>query len=137
MKTWTLSTCLARTATDLQKAIRMEAADNDGFARCCTCGHYHQWQTMDAGHYVGGRSATVVLEESGIHPQCKECNLYKHGNQEAYQRWMLTHYGQAEIDRLLALRSTLRQWTREELLELRIAYKDRIAVQKTRLEGAE
>jgi len=88
---------------------------------------------MDAGHYVGGRSAAVVLEESGIHPQCKECNRHKHGNQESYQRWMLTHYGQAEIDRLLALRSTLRQWTREDLLELRIAYKDRIAAQMARL----
>jgi len=126
------------TAALLQKAIRMEAADDDGMVRCVTCGKRVHYTACDGGHYLSRKDAAVIFEETNIHPQCKSpCNRPPPyglaGNPESYTRYMENRYGQAEIDRLKALKRTIRQWTIEELLALKIEYKKRIAIQMERL----
>ena len=138
MNTWMIGRCVSKAATELQMAIRMESADDDGYCRCCTCGTRVHYKACDAGHFLPGRTAAIVLEESGIHCQCRNCNRPPPrglgGHPVAYLRYMLTRYGQAEIDRLKTLKAgSSMQWTREELLILRIKYKDRIAIQTKRL----
>ena len=121
------------TAALLQKAIRMEAASESGMVRCVTCGKWLHYKSAEGGHFLAGRTASVVLEETNIHVQDNYCNQQLNGNQEAYTRYMINHYGQDEIDRLKALKATTRQWTIEELLALKIEYKKRIATQTIRL----
>ena len=139
-------------APDFQKMIRAEAgafvgivwvvADGRyvgrtsklGECRCVTCGAAHPWQKqkqfgtagVDTGHFVSSRCNSIVFEENNAHPQCVYCNRFLGGNQEAYSTWMLHTYGQEAIDRLQQLRNQSRQFTREELVEMRIGFRDRM-----------
>ena len=143
-KKWTIRTLLGKAAKDLQKAIRVEAsflnsqlcvvggevvsvATGYGECACVTCGAVHHYKNMHAGHFIGSRRASIVLEEVGIHPQCVRCNAFMSGMPEAYRVYMLHVYGQDVIDHLQFLKNSVsKQWTREELCAKRIEYRRRI-----------
>ena len=121
-------------AAELQKAIRMEAADDDGYCQCVTCGTVRKWNDqIHAGHFVSGRGNGVLFDERGIHPQCSYCNDQLKGNQEEYYQYMLANYSQEVIDELLRQRRQGRQYTREELTDQVFEYRDRIRKQEARL----
>lgn len=126
-----------KTAQLLQKAIRMEAADDHGQVVCVTCGKVDAWNSgfsMQCGHFVAGRSTGVLFDERNLHVQCNRCNVYLHGNQEAYAAFMLSKYGQAVIDELRALRKQTVKLYRSDLLAMRQQYLDRIKEQERRLQ---
>ena len=106
-----------------------------GVACCVTCGKSAWWTTdkkaglqgLDAGHYLAGRGNAILFEETNCHPQCSYCNERLCGNQGAYLIYMFSRYGQAEIERLLELKhGPAKQFTREELVDMRIAYQARL-----------
>jgi hypothetical protein len=104
-----------------------------GDAACVTCGNVLPWRGsnhLDTGHCVAGRAASIVLEETNVHPQCVSCNKYKSGNQEAYIVYMAYRYGYREVERLQRLKNTARQWTREQLVWKKIEFLDRIKAAK-------
>lgn len=138
-KQYTLRTCIKKTAQTFQRMIRLESADENGIIHCVTCDN---WQaaidttykgSMHAGHFVGSRCNSILFDERNVHPQCGRCNTYLHGNQEQYTSFMLERYGQDVIDDLNELRSSTRQFTKEELVDMRIAYMDRIKVAEKRI----
>lgn len=140
-------------APSFQKMIRAEAGAREGleavvkqgtiqhvnapigYCACVTCGKVLPWSVdtksgqegMDTGHCIAGRAASIVLEESNVAPQCQFCNKHQHGMPEAYERWFVRVRGKAELDRLKQLRDqTVRKFTHEELVALRIQYMDRL-----------
>jgi hypothetical protein len=76
-------------AKDLQKAIRMEAADDRGICRCVTCGKKGHYKRMQGGHFVPGRRQSILFVEENIHVQCISCNNYLSGNVMEYERFMV------------------------------------------------
>lgn len=120
-------------AKDLQKAIRMEAADDRGRCRCVTCGKLDDYKRMDAGHFIGSRRQSILFIEQNIHPQCKYCNRHLYGNPVEYEVFMVKRYGRKLVDELRALKNHIVKHTRDELADMRDGYKLRIKKQEGRL----
>jgi hypothetical protein len=134
-KQWQIGRFVNEVAKDLQKAIRMEAADDNGVCVCVTCGKRDHYKEMDAGHFIPGRRPAYVFVEENIHPQCKHCNAKLGGRLDVYAAFILKTYGQSVLDSLQALRHGQHKYTREQLADMRDGYKARIKVQEKRLCG--
>lgn len=121
-------------AKDLQKAIRMESADEKGICQCVTCGKRYHWKQMHAGHFIASRRMSVLFIECNVHPQCNHCNTFLNGNVTEYERYIVSEYGVEMVDSLRRARNEQRTFTREELADMREKYKARIKAQSQRLE---
>ena len=132
-KAWTINKLKAATARDLQMAIRLESADQFGRCQCCTCGKIANYKDMHSGHFLGGRTNSIVFREDNLHPQCPRCNHYLSGNLKAYQEYMLNKYGPEKVDELKRLQGKTLKFSREELIEMRIGYRERIKAEMKRL----
>ena len=110
----------------LSEYVRRRAAGPDGWARCYTCGNERHWKLMDAGHFVPGRTGSVLLNEEVLRVQCKECNLWRGGNYHAYTLRMIDEVGREKVEELLALKHKVRKWTREELMGFLDCYRERL-----------
>lgn len=51
---------------------------------CYTCGKEYDIKDLQAGHLVSGRTNNVLFNENLVHIQCKQCNIFKHGEQGLY-----------------------------------------------------
>jgi hypothetical protein len=120
-------------AKDLQKAIRMEAADEQGNCRCVTCGKRDHYKKMDAGHFIPGRRQSILFIEENLHPQCVYCNRHLYGNTAEYGLYMLKRYGKKKVEQLRAAKNQTKTYTRHELADMRDGYKARIKAQEQRL----
>lgn len=112
-----------------------------GAVVCVTCGKLGPWKgeyfgggTHDAGHFLAGRDASIVFEETGVNCQCKADNDSGSGSQGRYEIWMRHVHGQDEIDRLRRLQNVARQFTLDELVILLIGYKDRLKSAKGQMD---
>lgn len=139
MKSWqkyTTNTCKNITAKTFQQMIRIEAADDSGMVKCVTCEKRYLWNQgfqMQSGHFVASRANAILFDERNTHPQCSRCNVFLHGNQEAYADFMLSTYGRDVINDLQLKRQQTVSFTKDELARMRIRYMDRIAAAKERI----
>jgi len=107
---------------------------------CVTCGSVKAWKgegygQMETGHFLAGRRASIVLDEENVAPQCSHCNKHLSGNQVAFRLWMETVRGIEVIERLEALKQTSRQFTREELVDMRIEFRRRLKAAEEQMSG--
>ncbi len=115
--------------------IRKRDADDDGFARCITCGAVKHWKNGDAGHFLEGRNNSILFDERGVHFQCKGCNgnlrdgnisRNKEKTNLAYEKFMLQKYGPKVVQELREKRTQTRQFSVPELKELIRIYEEKI-----------
>jgi len=132
-KRWDFGRFASEVAKDLQKAIRMESADEYGMCVCVTCGKRQHYKEMDAGHYISRKHTAALLVEDNIHVQCKHCNNWLGGNLDAYAEYLTENYGPEKIAELRKLKHSDFEYTREQLADLRDGYKARIKKQESRL----
>ena len=120
---------------ELSKAIRMEAADDDGgYVECVTCKRVRHFKdNMHAGHFIDSRANAILFDERGIHPQCYGCNVLCNGQKDEYWVFMEQHYGREVIDELRLAKWEIVKFTADELREKTAAYKARVAIQEKRL----
>lgn len=124
-------------AVKLQKLVRMKAADDNGYAKCVSCGVVDHWKNMDGGHFISrGKTATKIVEEN-IHPQCKGCNLaIGKGNSLVmldYNDYMCLTYGSDFVEELKTLARQVKKWDIEEIECLSDDVKKQINEQSQRL----
>ena len=95
---------------------------------CVTCGRVCRWDGdgTNAGHFLAGRSNPILLVEDNIAPQCAYCNQHCSGAQSEYRLWMETVRGPIALANLQELKATQKQFTHEELVDLRIGYAARL-----------
>ncbi len=103
---------------------------------CVTCGRVAPWKgnsigggVIETGHFIASRRMSVLFVEEptpNSFAQCKHCNQHLGGNQGCYELWMRCVYGQDEIDRLRRLKNETVQFTRETLVDMRLAYQVRL-----------
>jgi hypothetical protein len=67
--------------------------------------------------------------------QCKHCNDHLSGNLWRYRLFLVDKYGRATTERLERLKHETRQFTKEELVELRMMFMAREKELKEELEG--
>ena len=112
-----------------------------GQCACVTCGRVLLWfnrsassGSMDTGHFLASRCASILYEEDNVSPQCVRCNQHEHGAQDRYRLWMVAVRGEETIERLERLKNTPRQFTRDELVDMRIGFEARLKAAEERME---
>lgn len=94
---------------------------------CYTCGTAKHWKGMHAGHFIPGRTGSLLLNPMLIRPQCPQCNIFLHGNGQAFALRMVDECGRAIVNDLMALKHQTRKWTRAELEDFIQAYKAKVS----------
>jgi hypothetical protein len=81
-----------------------ESHDLD-LVRCRTCGKWLKTKSREAqaGHFLSrgiGGSSGIYFDERGLAIQCYQCNCFKQGSPEEFEKYLLKKYGQEIIDEL-------------------------------------
>jgi len=88
------------------KALRLEAADTNGYVQCYTCSTIKFWKEIGIGHYFPqGVNKGLKFDERNCHPQENSCNSFKHGNLAVYAQRLVKQYGPTILDLLAAKRA--------------------------------
>lgn len=119
----------------LQKLVRLENADDNGYCSCVTCGTTKHYKDLDGGHFVSRRYTATRLMKENVWPQCKVCNGYLKGNPIPYTLFMIDTYGKEFVHELHALKNETKKFTRDELAEMSKEFKDQISYHEFRVVG--
>lgn len=78
--------------------------------RCVSCDRHYPFKKLQAGHFIGGRTSSVLFAEDIVYSQCYGCNIGKSGNYLDFYYFMerelgskeavdnlVTHYKQKEV----------------------------------------
>lgn len=107
---------------------------------CVTCGKVDWWDSgikgMHTGHFIGSRCNSILFEETNVAPQCSHCNFYRHGAPQEFRQWMTAVRGEAEVERLERLRSASKSFSREDLVDFRIAFQKRLKIAVDRMRSS-
>lgn len=109
---------------------------------CVTCGTVGSWKgtffgggEIETGHFLASRRNSILLEEDNVAPQCKTCNRHRAGEQQLFRKWMLAVRGPEVVERLERLKNGVVQFTREQLVDMRIAYAARLKAAEEKMKG--
>jgi len=92
------------------RMIRLRDADENGCAKCCTCGVYKPVKEMDCGHWIKRQHQATRFSEMNCATQCKKCNAFEQGRDAEFERFLVGKYGQDKIDWLkMQGKSTLKR----------------------------
>jgi hypothetical protein len=93
--------------------------------RCITCNVLGPFKGVQAGHFVPGRTDSILFDEEGVHLQCVRCNKWLGGNFAKYYEVMLDMYGQEKVNELIAKKNQDKKFTMEELKALKRDFDER------------
>lgn len=106
---------------------------------CVTCGKVQNWDSgikgMHTGHFLASRRNSILLEDENTYPQCSGCNFYRSGAPQEFRKYMLEMKGPETIERLERLKTESRSFGREELVDMRIRYQERLNNAIERMKG--
>ena len=126
-RTKQIGACIGVTARDWQLLVRLRHAV-DGYCTCVTCGAIQHYKDMDAGHFLPNIAAnrSVTFHPWNCYPQCKHCNSWGNGQQNQYRKFLESEIGQDGLATLEKIKNETKKWTREELVEMRLEFRDEI-----------
>jgi hypothetical protein len=82
--------------------IRVTYSHN-GYVTCYTCGKKCLVKECQAGHGISGRGNAILFEPLIVRPQCVQCNIYKHGNYEAFIPKLIREIGLEKYEELVRM----------------------------------
>ncbi|MDD4689055.1 MAG: recombination protein NinG [Eubacteriales bacterium] len=103
----------------------LETTGDVDYGICCTCGKLKHRKELQAGHYISGRTNSILFVEDGIHIQCVHCNMFNEGNKSEYEKYMLKRYGKEKCDRLKDLKHIRKSLNLFELKAIEQEYKEK------------
>ena len=95
-------------------------------AACVTCGREDHWKSLQAGHFIPGRTLSILFDERNCHAQCYGCNVGRYGNLAEYWPYMEDRYGREVIDELRVLKGQVRKYSTQEYQDLILSLKEKI-----------
>ena len=121
----------------MQKLVRLKAADDNGYVRCCTCGVVRMFNDrMQGAHFISrGKLATKIMIEN-CHPACASCNQWAHKTTLGvleYRRYMIDTYDEDAVDEMVALSRTIKKYTREEVADIKADFLKQIKFHEKRI----
>lgn len=131
-------TLRAKSLEAVQKLARIQAADDNGFCECVTCGVVKHYKEMHGGHFIAkGASSRWALEEENIHPQCPACNLSGNVKNklsgQRYTLWMVDWYGRDFVDHMIATRKEIKKMYKSDYEDLIKKTKEEIKFHEKRI----
>lgn len=67
---------------------------------CVTCPRKYPFKQLQAGHFIAGRTNSILFDEEATHAQCYGCNVGRGGAHVEYFIFMEDTYGREKIDEL-------------------------------------
>lgn len=104
----------------------LETTGCASFGLCITCFKKYHFKLLQAGHFIPGRHNANLFSEKGTHAQCYNCNINLRGNTLEYRRQIIQLYGEGADVILEEMAREIRKFTREELVELKEYYTEKI-----------
>ena len=103
--------------SDLKKEVQKEFNKyirlRDKDLKCISCGKN---EVEHAGHYIAqGSSGLLRFNENNVNGQCRNCNVWQHGNLIGYRIGLVKKIGLEKVELLEEYRKAVKKWTREEL----------------------
>lgn len=84
----------------------------------------------DAGHWRSvGAAKHLRYNEDNVNGQCVSCNQYKAGNAVAYRAGLVARIGEERVQ-ALENDNRVHKWTREEVLQIRDTYRQKLKEMK-------
>ena len=97
---------------------------------CVTCGLVGPWSGGIGGHHTGhflaSRRNSILYVEDNVAPQCSRCNVYRAGAANEFRKWMIAVRGAEVVERLEQLKTDVVQFTREQLVDMRLEFAARL-----------
>ena len=88
--------------TAIQRAVVYMEANAAGMVQCISCGKIIPIAEADGGHGEGkGRNVKLSRYRWNIHAQCRYCNRFCEGNQQAWYEGVKAKYGEVAYNYLL------------------------------------
>lgn len=84
---------------------------------CVTCRRSYPFSKLQAGHFIAGRTGSILFDEEAVHSQCYGCNIGRGGTHVDYFIFMEQEYGREKIEELMAKRHQTNKFTVEEYQE--------------------
>lgn len=94
--------------------------------KCISCGKWCEFNQLQAGHYVPGRTNNILFDEEIVHAQCSYCNNALEGNHHQYRKAILDLYGDGWDEVLNQRRYVHKKFTISELEDMLEYYKNKI-----------
>lgn len=99
------------------------------YGKCVTCNRAYDFKKLQAGHFIQGRSNSVLFDERIVYTQCLGCNgnppYGKGGNYVEYYVFMLEEWGQTMIDEFRALKHQTVQYKEHDYIEFKKQFEDK------------
>lgn len=107
-----------------QREVNKYVRERDRDAGCISCHMPASYEgPWHAGHYrTTAAAGHLRFDPRNIHKQCSQCNEHKSGNLVEYRKGLIAKLG-AEAVESLENDNRVHHWTREELTEIRKAYR--------------
>ena len=129
IKKITLSKAKARAWKQFSLYIRLrdclETTGTKERLMCCTCRRLVPFKQAQAGHFIGGRTNSILFIESNCHGQDVGCNVFLRGNYDRYLIFMLDKYGEEWVRYLANQKNEIKKYTVQDLLEKEAYYKEK------------
>ena len=93
---------------------------------CISCGKEIKGRVNASHYYSAGGHFNVRFDEDNVHSSCVKCNMYLSGNLEEYGRRLPERIGEERFKQLIERSQETRNYTREELREIKEKYKQKI-----------
>lgn len=117
--------------TEFSKYIRtrdcLRFSGNPDEGMCVTCKRKYPFKQLQAGHFIQGRSNSVLFDERITYSQCVGCNgnppIGKGGNYVEYFVFMEEEWGREKIEEFRQLKNQTVQYKTFQLEEIAEEYR--------------
>lgn len=96
------------------------------YCNCITCSRLLHRKEAQAGHFVDRRYNATLFDETNIHAQCAQCNIYRGGEVLKYRREIVRLYGEGYDVWLEDKAMGIKKFTVAELEEKKRYYTEKV-----------
>ena len=86
---------------------------------CVTCKRPYPYKKLQAGHFIGGRTSSILFDEEAVFTQCYGCNVGRGGAHVEYFVFMEQEVGREKIDELRKRKSDKVKYTQFDYERIR------------------
>ena len=104
----------------------LKTTGDPNYVNCITCTKLIPVKEAQAGHFIDCRHSATLFDETNVHAQCPRCNVFLDGNILEYRRQINKRYGEDYDVQLEEKALETKKFTRDELLELKELYSEKI-----------
>ena len=103
----------------------MEEMGDAEFGRCVTCDEVKPYTKLDCGHFVNGRSDSVLFVEDNVACQCVGCNRFKSGQWVPFYDYQVRTFGIERVRELMALYYSDAKYSVEDFRDIAKIYREK------------